>query len=67
MLALLSDDVVHEPSQGDARLGREAFRAFLARMERCFSEQVVGPVLLVNDDGSRAAAEFSVRWALSAD
>ena len=58
MLALLADDVVHEPSQGEPRKGKQMFREFLQHMERCYKEQVIDPVLLVSADGTRAAAEF---------
>lgn len=58
MLALLSDDVRHEPSQGAIRSGKEMFAAFLAHMNRCYAEQVIDPVIMASPDGSRAAAEF---------
>lgn len=58
MLALLADDVVHEPSQGAVRAGKAAFADFLAHMNRCYSERVIDPVFLENADGSRCAAEF---------
>jgi steroid delta-isomerase-like uncharacterized protein len=58
MCALLDEAVVHEPSQGAPRHGVEAFRAFLAHMNRCYGEQVVEPVFMVSDDGARVAAEF---------
>lgn len=58
MLALLTDDVVHEPSQGAVRIGRTAFAEFLDHMNRCYSERVIDPVFLASSDGSRAAAEF---------
>ncbi|MDY6982485.1 MAG: ketosteroid isomerase-related protein [Pseudomonadota bacterium] len=58
MLALLSDDVLHEPSQGEPRKGKPLFREFLQHMERCYKEQVIDPVILVSEDGTRAAAEF---------
>jgi steroid delta-isomerase-like uncharacterized protein len=58
MLALLADDVVHEPSQGDPRKGKQLFREFLQHMERCYKEQVLDPVLFVSADGKRGAAEF---------
>lgn len=60
MLALLTDDVVHEPSQGTPRHGKALFAAFLAHMNRCYAEQVIGPVLLSNPEGTRAAAEFQL-------
>ena len=52
MLALLSEDVVHEPSQGEPRKGKALFREFLQHMERCYKEQVLDPVILVSADGS---------------
>lgn len=58
MLALLTDDVVHEPSQGDPRHGKAAFAEFLAHMNRCYAEQVIDPVFLSGEDGSRGSAEF---------
>jgi steroid delta-isomerase-like uncharacterized protein len=58
MLGLLSDDVLHEPSQGDPRKGKQLFREFLQHMENCYKEQVLSPVIMVSDDGARAAAEF---------
>lgn len=58
MLSLLADDVVHEPSQGAPREGKQAFREFLQHMENCYKEQVIDPVIMTSADGSRAAAEF---------
>ena len=58
MLALLTDDVVHEPSQGAVRNGKAAFAEFLDHMNRCYSETVIEPVFLTSADGTRAAAEF---------
>lgn len=58
MLALLTPDIVHEPSQGSPRVGIDAFRAFLTHMDHCYSEQVIGPVVMVSSDGTRASAEF---------
>ena len=58
MLALLAEDVLHEPSQGEPRRGKQMFREFLQHMERCYKEQVHDPVIMVSTDGARAAAEF---------
>jgi steroid delta-isomerase-like uncharacterized protein len=57
MLDLLTEDVVHEPSQGAVRMGKAAFADFLAHMNRCYSEQVIDPVFLSSADGTRGAAE----------
>lgn len=58
MLALLSDDVVHEPSQGEPRHGKAAFREFLGHMNASYAERVIDPVFLLSADGARGAAEF---------
>jgi steroid delta-isomerase-like uncharacterized protein len=60
MLALLSDDVVHDINQGGAEVGREAFRAFLQRMDRCYAEEVEELLVFASSDGSRGAAEFYI-------
>ncbi|MEV4934694.1 ketosteroid isomerase-related protein [Sphingobium sp. LSP13-1-1.1] len=60
MLDLLTEDVVHEPSQGEPRHGKAAFAAFLDHMNRCYREQVIDPVFLSSSDGTRAAAEFQL-------
>jgi len=60
MLALLTDDVVHEINQGGAEHGKPAFAAFLDRMARCYREELRDIVIIVGADGARAAAEFQV-------
>ncbi|WP_323810157.1 ketosteroid isomerase-related protein [Sphingobium baderi] len=60
MLGLLTEDVVHEPSQGEPRQGKTAFAAFLDHMNRCYKERVIDPVFLSSGDGTRAAAEFQL-------
>lgn len=58
MLALLAENVVHEPSQGQHRHGKAAFAAFLAHMNRCYREHVHEPMIMATPDGSHASAEF---------
>lgn len=60
LLALLTEEVVHDINQGASEHGREAFRAFLGRMDRCYREQVVELVVMAAADGSRASAEFFI-------
>ena len=60
MLDLLTDDVVHDINEGERQSGREAFRAFLARMDAHYREQARDVVVMTNADGSRAAAEFVI-------
>ncbi|MBW8270721.1 ketosteroid isomerase-related protein [Caldovatus aquaticus] len=60
MLALLTEDVVHDVNQGGREVGRAAFAAFLAHMDRCYREQVVDLAVMTDPTGTRAAAEFTV-------
>lgn len=60
MLACLADDVAHDINQGGRQDGKDAFRAFLAHMERCYSETLDGIVVMARDDGTRGSAEFIV-------
>ena len=55
-LALLHPDVVHEVSQGETRVGVEAFREFLGHMNRCYRETV--SELVIFSHGERGAAEL---------
>lgn len=60
MLDCLDDEVVHDINQGERQRGKDAFRAFLAHMERCYRERLDGIVLMASEDGLRGAAEFTV-------
>ena len=51
MLAMLSEDVVHDLNQGAREVGREAFAAFLGRMNASYREQLRDIVVLVTQDG----------------
>ena len=60
MLALLTEDVVHDLNQSARETGRDAFAAFLARMDRSYREQLRDIVVMASPDGARAAAEYVV-------
>ena len=60
ILACLDDNVAHDINQGDRETGKMAFRAFLGRMDHAYSEQLRDIVIMTNEDGRRAAAEFIV-------
>ena len=60
MLALLTDDVAHDLNQGRRETGRDAFAAFLARMDRSYREQLRDIVVMAAPDGLRASAEYVV-------
>ncbi len=66
MLALLTDDVVHDINQGERERGKDTFRRFLDRMDRCYSEQVCDLVVMASEDGRRAAAEFVIEGTYKA-
>lgn len=59
-LALLTDDVRHEVSQGDVQSGREAFATFMRHMDRSYQERIADVVVMTEETGTRAAAEFTV-------
>ncbi|WP_136660299.1 ketosteroid isomerase-related protein [Nitratireductor sp. XY-223] len=61
MLALLSEDVIHDINQGGREIGREKFRWFNAMMAEHYSETLGDIAIMVSADGTRAAAEFTVR------
>ena len=60
MLACLADDVVHDVNQGERRVGKDAFRAFNARMAHCYQERLENILVMSAPDGTRGAAEFNV-------
>jgi steroid delta-isomerase-like uncharacterized protein len=60
MLGCLTEDVAHDVNQGGREIGRDAFAAFMARMDRCYRERLADIVVMAAPDGSRAAAEFTV-------
>ncbi len=59
-LALLTDDVIHDVSQGGREIGRDAFARFLDHMNRCYQERIEDTTVMVSADGAQAAAEFTV-------
>ncbi|WP_411838150.1 ketosteroid isomerase-related protein [Paracoccus sp. ME4] len=60
MLALLHDDVEHHVNEGQIRHGRARFAEFNAHMTECYRENLTDMVIMANDAGDRAAAEFVV-------
>lgn len=67
MLSFVSDDVAHDINQGAREIGRDAFAAFLQRMNRCYREQLKDIVVLANQGGARVAAEYTVHGEYLAD
>ncbi len=60
MLGFLADDVIHDVNQGERRQGKDKFRAFNARMDHNYKEELKDIVVMVSKDATRAAAEFNV-------
>ena len=60
MLSLLTETVAHDINQGARETGREAFAAFLQRMDTSYAEHLTDIVVLTAAGGTRAAAEFIV-------
>ena len=60
MLALLTEDVIHDVNQGPREVGKAAFRAFLGKMDLAYRERILELVVMVDASGARAAAEFVV-------
>lgn len=67
MLACLTEDVAHDINQGGRETGRDAFQAFLGRMERSYREQLRDIVVMASTDGRHAAAEYVVHGEYLAD
>ena len=59
-LGLLSETVVHDLNQGTREVGKAAFGEFMQRMNRSYREQIADITVMVNSDGTRAAAEYTV-------
>ena len=59
-IALLDNDVAHDINQGGREIGKDAFRVFLKKMDAHYKEAIKDIVIMVNEDGSRASAEFMV-------
>ncbi len=66
MLACLADDVAHDINQGTRQSGKGVFEAFLAHMDRCYTERLTDIVIMAGGDGARAAAEFLVHGTYKA-
>lgn len=60
MLALVDDNIRHEPNQGEPRIGKTLFADFLEKMDRCYTEKLTDMVFLSDESGNRFAVEFTV-------
>ncbi len=60
MVDCLSEDVIHDINQGERETGKVAFHAYMEQHARSYHEELRDVVVMSIDDGTRAAAEFSV-------
>ena len=60
MLHCVADDVVHDVSQGERRIGRALFAAILHHMNERYRETLSNIVIMTTPDGGHAAAEFDL-------
>lgn len=60
MLDLMSDDVEHHVNEGKIRAGKRLFASFNNHMTDCYRENLTDMVILTDDTGQRAAAEYIV-------
>ncbi len=66
MLACLAEDVAHHVNEGQVRVGRKAFAEFCTHMSYCYAEELTDMVVFVSEDGTRAAAEYTVNGTYKA-
>jgi steroid delta-isomerase-like uncharacterized protein len=60
MLACLTEDIEHRVNEGAHRIGRARFAEFCSHMGVSYREELRDMVILATEDGTRAAAEFTV-------
>lgn len=60
MLDLLDENIRHESNQGDVRVGKDKFTAFLQKMDESYEETLTDMVFLAEETGTRVAVEFVV-------
>ncbi len=65
ILACLADNVAHDINQGARQEGKDAFRAFLAHMDRSYRERLSDIAVMANADGTRARRRVHRPWRIS--
>lgn len=60
MLDCLTDDIEHRVNEGAHRIGKAKFAEFCSHMGVSYREQLQDMTIFATDDGTRAAAEFTV-------
>lgn len=60
LLELLSEDVMFDVNRGQREAGKTAFGQCMRQLNARYQEHIFDIEIMTNDDGSRAAAEFTV-------
>ena len=60
MLDLVSEDIVHEPNEGDPRHGKPLFTAFVKKMEVAYDETLRDFTFYTEASEEKVAAQFTV-------
>ena len=60
LLDLFSDDVVYDVNQGQREVGKAAFARYIRQVNSCYREHIYDIEVMVNEEGTRAAAEYTV-------
>lgn len=61
VLACVTENMAHDINQGgERRIGKHRFHAYLARSAHHYKEAYAALTILMNEDGTRAAAEYNV-------
>lgn len=61
VLACVADDVAHDVNDAPREIGKERFRWFLALRARHFRDRLSDIVIMTDEGGGHAAAEFTLR------
>ena len=59
-IGLLDENVMHDINQGGRQTGKNEFKKFMDHMNHCYKENIRDVVIMTNDAGTHAAAEFIV-------
>ncbi len=59
VLGMLAEDVAHDVNPGQREVGRSAYARFMQRWNTCYREHYFDIEIMLNADGTRAAAEYT--------
>ncbi len=59
-LGLLDNQIIHEVNQGEKQIGLQPFTRFMDEMNEFYQETVKDLIIMANEEGTRASAEFII-------